>query len=146
MSGGNKVHCQCSNSLEPGTPKGNEYCEGTGNPLIHAHGHCDGPHVVDGYRLGDYGVGSAYRTEASVWKLAADGESCTASCNGRCDLATMQELARKRIKDSSVVNVIWAGGAGFSSEQCTKAGNSGSVLAIPLIYPSGDCRTMPDSA
>lgn len=64
------VHCQCSNATG-GTPKGTEYCDGKGNPLVHAHAQCVGPYTVDGYMFGDYGVGSVYSTEAEAgqWKI-----------------------------------------------------------------------------
>jgi hypothetical protein len=57
-----QVHCQCHGDSSLGTTKGNEYCEGTGNPLVHAHNHCVGPYTAGGYRFGDYTVGSVYLT------------------------------------------------------------------------------------
>merc|ERR1719321_2446657 len=58
---GNQVHCQCSNGMG-GQRKGNEYCAGKGNPLVHPHAHCRGPYNVDGYLFGDYVVSSIYKT------------------------------------------------------------------------------------
>jgi hypothetical protein len=59
---GNQVHCQCHQDASSGRSSvSEEFCEGNGNPLVHAHGHCVGPYVVDGWRFGDYIVGSVYR-------------------------------------------------------------------------------------
>jgi hypothetical protein len=30
--------------------------------LVHAHIHCVGPYTAEGYKFGDYGVGSVYLT------------------------------------------------------------------------------------
>jgi hypothetical protein len=59
---GNVVHCQCHDDSDLGEAKGDEYCEGAGSPLVHAHGHCVGPYTAGGYRFGDYAVGSVYLT------------------------------------------------------------------------------------
>ena len=60
------VHCQCHDDSSLGVAKGDEYCEGVGNPLVHAHGHCVGPYTAGGYRFGDYNVGSVYLTAPTV--------------------------------------------------------------------------------
>jgi hypothetical protein len=59
---GDDVHCQCHGDSSLGEAKGDEYCEGTGVPLVHAHNHCSGPYIAEGYRFGDYTVGSVYLT------------------------------------------------------------------------------------
>ena len=64
---GNDVHCQCSSALG-GTPLDASYCEGTGDGngnLWHSHDHCVGAYEADGYRFGDYLVGSVYSTADS---------------------------------------------------------------------------------
>ena len=64
---GNDVHCQCSSALG-GTPLDASYCEGNGDGngnLWHSHDHCVGAYEADGYRFGDYLVGSVYSTADS---------------------------------------------------------------------------------
>jgi len=51
-----------------GIPLDASYCEGTGDGngnLWHSHDHCVGAYEADGYRFGDYLVGSVYSTADS---------------------------------------------------------------------------------
>jgi hypothetical protein len=59
---GRKVHCQCSNYQNSQQKLSDEFCQGTGNPLIHPHVHCVGPYIADGWNFGDAVVGSVYAT------------------------------------------------------------------------------------
>jgi len=73
---GSIVHCQCNNALS-GTSIPDNYCEGTGNPLVHSHDHCVGPYTADEYRFGDYTVCAVF---------TVNGPSCPAgtySASGR---------------------------------------------------------------
>ena len=90
------VHCQCANEIS-GTSKHDSYCAGTGSLLVHAHDHCVGPYVKDGYFFGDYAVDSVYSTARPMLDYLAQksgwvrpygnvaisrvgGESCRLQC------------------------------------------------------------------